>query len=421
MTLSSARTRKLAALAVCACAGVFMAAPQALAAPHPTGAVPAPAPALPHGFFESTGATTTRITSSQWPAALLRDGKGGQHLITTVHKTAKEFQIVYLTRKPGATHWTSHAVRGLRPDATAIEVEAHLNVSGIRIFVVLYQCNGEYVTDAPIGSARLPKPPLVRASAKCSEADSDNAAAPADNPPVERAVALGAREVGVLEESKTASWSVWEGKVGAAFVAGPALPTAHQFRPQQISRDPSTGRIVVDGYGFVGNHGAVYVVTLMPGSSTWTAPKRIALAQSTNVRTDFVLDSLTSLHAATYVGLENATASASGHGLFIVRRNKSGQWTHPAGIPHTTAFDSGLRLAASPRSGHLHAAWTRNDPGSKTTLSGVMQEVHNAEGWTKPTFFSHDSLDIVDEITITAAGHAIIGYQQRRPGFPGGL
>jgi hypothetical protein len=364
----------------------------------------------PVGFYVSGQG---RVVKGSNDTALVRDENGGEHVVTTVRSTAgsgNSGHIVYLTRKAGATKWTSHAIPGLRPMAGGIKVEIHTSFYGDRVFAVFYQCNGVYVSDATLSQSRLPTPTLVEAESNCASP----VKAPAG--PTSDAVALpyGGDEVAVLlpDPANSNQPSLFTGTPGGTFTASDPLPTTDSLAPVRMTIDSVTGLITVVSNGSDGTHAGIYVTNKPYYTSTWSTPTRIAtLSRATQ---DFTVGSVTAYNGAIWVGLQepNLTGLHRTHALFVQHGTASNQWIGVVPLAHATLKDTDLQLAFNAQTGHLHAAFSRVNPASKTKKSGIITEARVSGKWVDLKFLTHWYKDRTTQITYTNAGHAVIGYQE---------
>jgi hypothetical protein len=365
------------------------------------------AAAHPKGFFVSDSGQATASTA---PSALVRDTDGGEHVITSAtSSTASMSHLVYVTRRHGATHWTSHAIPGLRPNAGGIKVEEHLSVDDRRIVVVIYECDGVFTADVNLSAVRMPEPTQVVADNNCATATKTS-----DDPPTANAVALFDRRLGILlpdpkQDNRTALFVGTPGQT--AFTAGGSIPTTDNVTIDQLARDAFTGRLIAVGQGTDGTDEGVYVTEQSEFGDTWTTPVRIATLN--RATSDFTIESVTSFKNSIWVGLQRPTIAGSHpkHTLYLVH-GISGEWDGAIALPHSTSQDSSLRLLLNPATGHLHAAFTRVVPSSKTKKSGILQEARVGSKWSQPKYFTHWYRDVADQITINAAGKAVVGYEQ---------
>jgi hypothetical protein len=408
--MTTTRTRWIGALLTCLGFLFFVATPAGAITGHNGGSTPAKKSAHPKGFFVSGPAG--QVTNTASTSALVRDDStGGLHVVTTVASptTTGQAHIAYLTHFPGDKKWASRTVPGLHPTAGGIQVEAHLSTDGRRVFAVIYECDGVFVTDASVSSRRLAEPTQVSSTNTCSSPTTTT-----NEPPVAHAVAMDGHQIGILlpDPAQDNEPAIWTGAPSGTFTPGPALPTADSFVPSQIERDPVTGRIVVVGQGSDGTNEGVYVTTQRYFEDTWTGPTKIATLNSPT--SDYAIEALTTYDNSTWVGLQRpvVTGQSPKHTLFVDHGKSAGGWVGVIALTHSTSQDSALRLVINPDTGHLHAAFTRVDSSSKVKKSGVMEEALLSH-WSKPKFFSHWYRDTADQIVFNTAGRAVIGYQQR--------
>jgi hypothetical protein len=381
----------------------------ALAAPHRHLAAAPKAVAHPRGFFVS--GSSGRATSSTAQSALVRDSRGGQHVITsTPSSTPNQGHLVYLTRQAGAKHWTSHPIPGLRPTNGGIGVEEHVSVDGKRIEVVIYECDGVFAADTNLTASRMPEPTQIIAENNCA-----TATAGSDDPPRADAIAIYARDIGVLlpdpkQDNRPALFVGTPGQDN--FLPGDAIPTTDGITIDQITRDPYTGKIIAVGQGSDATTEGIYVTEQGEFRGTWSAPVRIASLNSAT--TDFTVESVTSFKNSIWVGLERPTVDGvhPTHTLYLVHGTSANEWDGAIPLPHATSHDTSLRLLTNPATGHLHAAFTRVVLSSKANKSGILQEARTGNKWSQPRYITHWYLDTADQITINAAGRAVIGYEQ---------
>jgi hypothetical protein len=227
---------------------------------------------------------------------------------------------------------------------------------------------------------------------------------------------MDSHKIGILlpDPAQGNNPAIWVGQPGGEpFTPGTALPTSDSFVPEQITRDAYNGDITAVGYGSDGTNEGVYVTTLGRFASTWTTPTLVATLHSPT--SDYVIQALSTYQGSKYVGLLRPLGAVSHPkaSLFVVHGNKSGQFTGVIALPHSTVQDTELRLATNPETGHLHAAFTRQVPSSKTKRSGILQEARGDNGWNKPTVYTHWYRDFADQITFNVVGKAVIGYDQR--------
>jgi hypothetical protein len=391
--------------------GVIATAPAgAVTAGHQHRAASTHAVAHPKGFFVSDSG---QATSSTAPAALVRDADGGEHVITSdPSSTVGMSHLVYVTRHQGATHWTSHAIPGLRPNAGQIKVEAHLSEDNTRVVIVMYECDGVFIADAGIRAVRMAEPTQVIAEDNCA-----TATATSNDPPIADALAIPGREVDILwpDPNQGNQQELFLGTPGTRLSgASNPIPTTDDITIDQVTQDPYTSDFVAVGQGTDGTSEGVYVTELLDEGydGTWTTPVRIASLNSPT--SDFAIESVTAAKGSIWVGLQRPTVVGvqPKHTLYLVH-GISGEWGGAIPLPHSTAQDGSLRLLLNPATGHLHAAFTRVVLSSKTNKSGIMQEARVATKWSQPTYFTHWYRDVADQITINQAGRAVIGYEQK--------
>jgi hypothetical protein len=407
--MRTTRVRWIGALLTCLACGLLVASPTgAFAAQHHHGNAARKKPAHPKGFFVTgLGQVTKRVL----PTAFVRDGNGGEHVVTTVPSTSSstnQGHIDYLTRAPGAKKWKAHLVPGLRPLAGKVQVEEHLSTDGRRIDAIFYECDGVFITDASLSAVRLPDPTQVVAEDNCSDPTVSS-----NEPPIAQAIPLEGHRIGILlpDPAQDNEAALFEGSTTDTFTAGVALPTVDSFSPQQITLDQRTGEIVVAGTGDDGTNEGIYVTTELEYENHWSTPVEIATLKSPT--TDYTLESLTSYGNSKYIGLYRKPTGGVKHSLFVVHGTQSGEWVGAYPLVHTTAQDTALRLTTNVDTGHLHAAWTRFVPSSPAKKSGIMQEQRTDAGWPKPVFLTHWHRDIAQGIQLTASGHPVIGYYQK--------
>jgi hypothetical protein len=405
--MRSSRVVRVVGVAACAAIGLIQAPGGALAAPA-GHAVPAAA-SHPHGFFV-TG--QGQVTVGNGSSALVRDSRGGEHVVTIKHDLStngRRGRVVYLTKQPGSSHWVTHAIRGLRGSSGRIRVEAHLSDGGRKIFAVLYECTGVFVTETSTASVRLPPPTRVTRLNTCTGQPTPS------EPPIADAASLfgeGFNDILLPDPKQGNTPAIWSNHgTNRSYIPGPALPTTDGFVPAQITNVPHSAEVVVVGYGSHGSTKGIYVVTSSGFNEAWTQPTKIASLHSTT--SNYTIDALTASHRATWVGLSRpVTASHPKHRLFVERGTARG-WEGAFALPHSNTRDGSLRLTYNLASRHLHAAFTRVNPASKVTNSGIMTEKMHGARWTRPQFVTHWYRDYADQITFNRKGGAIIGYTQR--------
>jgi hypothetical protein len=391
---------RVVAVAACTAIGLIQA---------PGGALAAPAtPGHPHGFFV-TG--EGQATMGNGPSALVRDPRGGEHVVTIKHDLSdngRVGRVVYLTKRPGASRWVSHAVRGLRVSSDRTRVEAHLSVDGKRIFAVLYACTGVFVMETSTAANRLPKPTRLTSLDTCNGRPT-----PGQDPPVGLAATVigGYDDVLLPDPDQGNAPAIWSDTgLNKSWAPQRALPTADHFVPTQIGAVPDHNELVVVGYGSDGANQGIYVVEGRGFDQPWTGPTRIATLHSAT--SNFTIESLTASRRANWVGLSRPVEPGQRHRLFVERGTGDG-WQGVFALPHSTVRDSSLRLAYNQSSGHLHAAFTRVTPGSKADKSGIVTEKMAGSRWTRLKFLTHWYRDFADQITFNRNGGAVIGYTQR--------
>ena len=369
--------------------------------------------AHPHGFFV-TG--QGQLTTGDDPAAFVRDGNGNEHVVTTKRRPSvagNKGVLLYITRKAGAKHWVTHAIPGLVPLAGGVRVEEHLSFNENRVFAVFYECNGIWVTDASIAATRLPQPTLVQSADNCAHPTASSTA------PINHAVGLPGSsdviDVLVPDPAHPGRFTPFSGRAGGTFAPdGSVLPTTSDLKPVIMTLDSWDGTLVVIGTGSDGTHQGVYAITRRSYDPDWSAPARIATMGSPT--TDFAIQSATVYRGVAWVGLSRPHPAGSHpkHTLYIDRGDlRTSQWTGAVPLPHSNRHDSGLVLWLNERATHLHAAFTRVKPGSKTVGSGIMAEARRPGGWTQPTFLTHWYQDRVQQMGEAGTNNMVIGYTQR--------
>ncbi|HEX3824676.1 MAG TPA: hypothetical protein VHV79_09455 [Mycobacteriales bacterium] len=402
--MRTSRARTAGALLTGLGAALLIAAPTGAVAAQHSHATSSKKPAHPAGLFVSEQG---RITKAATPSAFLRDFNSTQHIVTSVASTTPgKSRVVYLTRRSKAGKWTSHAIPGLRPSAGKIQIEAHLSPDGRHVYVVFYECDGVFASAAGINAVRLPEPTQITATTNtCGRPNASN-----DNPPIARSMVFPYNDMGVLlpDPAQDNKIALWKGLPNTGFVPGAALPTTDGFTPVQITTGTS-GQVVVIGTGMDGANQAIYTVMKDPYGSTWSAPVKLATLNSPT--SDYTIEALTSYRYSTWVGLYRPRGSSGRtHTLFLDHGTASG-WLGVVPMAHTTTHDSSLRLVYNEGTGHLHAAFTRVDPASKSKKSGIMQQTL-IKSWAKPKFVTHWYRDVAAQLTFTNGGHTILSYYQ---------
>jgi hypothetical protein len=399
-------------------AGLAVAAPIASWAITPSHPAARPASAHPVGFFVTDGGQVTKGTAT---AALVRDRDGGEHVVTVKQDLAvsgDRGHVVYLTRTHKARLWTRTVVPGLRP-LGGIRLETHISYSGAHIFAVLHQCNGVYVTEATLRSNRLPTPTLVQSADTCASPASPPAASA---PPISAATAPYIGEVSVLldDPAHGNQPALFMGPAGGPFNPEEAIPVADGFIPRQLAIDSRHGELVVVGTGMSGGDQAIYETSAAYYGDPWKPLRKIASLGSPT--TDYTIESVavggrnqTGRDGTVWVGLQKPRhpGSPKGHTLYLAQSASNGQWFGAAPFPNTTSLDTALVLATNPRTGTLHAAFTRVDPTSPTKNSGIMVEACPKGDCQAPHFLTHWAHDYAQDLTLTSKGHEIVGYAQR--------
>jgi hypothetical protein len=351
------------------------------------------------------------VTTSRQPTAFVRDDNGGEHIVTTIPAPSQPGnvgRIDYLTKLPGKAKWTSHTIPDLLvPLAGKVQVEAHLSPDARRVVVVFYRCDGVYTADASLTQTRLPAPTQVISADNC-----DSPTSTVSNTPVAKAITLYGREIGVLLPDATdpGKYAVYAGTPGDTTGYAPitVLPTTDDFVPLQIVRDVSSGAFVAVGEGSDGTNEGIYVTSQAGSSDTWTPPRQVATLNSPTK--DYTVDSLTSYHRQTWVGLSKPAGGK--YRLYFAHLTSTNQLISGR-VPHATAKDNNLRLSINQETGNVHAAWTRVVTTSKTGKSGIMHEYRKGGNWSRPTFLTHWYHDVATQLAFTAAGHVVIGYEQK--------
>jgi hypothetical protein len=402
--MKSSRVRTAGALLTGLGAAMLIAAPIGAVAASHSNAASAKKPAHPAGLFISQ---LGRVTKAVTPSAFLRDFNGTQHVVTSVASTtAGKSHVVYLTRKLTATKWTSHAIPGLRPSAGKIQIEAHLSPDGRDVYVTFYECDGVFASTAGINAVRLPEPTQITPTTNtCSHPSTSK-----DNPPIALSMAFPYNDMGVLlpDPAQGNKIALWRGLPSSGFTPSAALPTTDAFTPVQITMG-SSDQIVVVGTGMDGSNQAIYAVTKSAFGATWSAPVKLASLNSPT--SDYTIEAVTAYGTSTWVGLYRARGTSHRtHTLFLDHGTASG-WDGVVTMAHTTARDSSLRLVYNQGTGHLHAAFTRIDPASRTKKSGIMQQTL-IKTWAKPQFVTHWYRDVAAQLTFTNGGHTILSYYQ---------
>ncbi|HTW20956.1 MAG TPA: hypothetical protein VME70_12185 [Mycobacteriales bacterium] len=405
--MRSRRVRWFAVIGVMAC-GLFAALPLASATAHG-----AKKPAHPTGFFVSGQGAVVKGTNA---AAFVRDHNGGEHVVSSVASPSApgdQGHIVYRTRRPGATKWVSRAIPGLRPMAGGIRVELHLSYNGSRVFAVIDECDGVFVTDTSLLSQRLPEPTLVEPLADCTDP-------PAARPGLSQtafSVPGSPDQIGVMlpDPDATNATTIFFGSPGGSFNSSGALPTDDDFTPVQLAFDPRSEKMTVVGYGSDGTNEGVYVTTsdyYYYDYTNWSTPTLIASLGQPSA--DYTIESIAAYNDAIWVGLLKpaTTGVTRKHALFVQHWSSSNQWIGTIPLAHTTGHDTGLRLSFNPASGHLHAAYTRVIKSSKSVKSGIFMQTRVNGAWTGVTHLTHWYRDRAMEFGYTSAGRAVIGYER---------
>jgi hypothetical protein len=416
------RTRRttITALAAALACGLLVASPVAgIASAVPSRAAAKPA-AHPVGFFV-TGAGQAVTGTAQ--SALVHDGNGGNHVVTVrqdLGVSGDRGHIVYRTRQFGAKAWTRTEIPGLRR-LVGLRLQALISSDGDRVIVVIYQCNGVYVTQTSVTGTRLPTPTLVRGARSCAHPRSAPAASA---PPIaQAAVGVDGWNIGVLLEapylySPPHLPFMFYGDFDTAFNAhDEPIPPTDGFVPLLMTLDQPTGKIVVIGKGMSGRDQAIFETTGYNGvrfdGGVWTTPVKIASLDSPS--RDYTVESVTARGAKIWVGLlkpHTASSPANAPTLFLAHTTGS-RWFSPAQMSHTTGQDTALRLAFNNTTGTLHTAFTRSNPAAPVTNSGIMAESLLNGTWQTPRFLTHWIHDYTQQLDVTASGHIVIGYNQR--------
>jgi hypothetical protein len=124
------------------------------------------------------------------------------------------------------------------------------------------------------------------------------------------------------------------------------------------------------------------------------------------------IDGLTSHDGRFTVALDRVVAHPANHpvpgGVATVTRGAGGSWTAPKRLAHTHNTDSELRVLANPANAELIAAFVRRAP--KSGQSGVMAQTEDGTTWHDPSYLARDTGDIISQLSIDKAAHAIVGY-----------
>jgi hypothetical protein len=401
--------------------GLLVASPVAgLASAVPSRAAAKPA-AHPAGFFV-TGVGEVVAGTAQ--SALVHDSSGGNYVVTTKRRlsvSGDRGHGIYATRQPGATAWTRTEVPGLRPLA-GLRLQELMNGTGSEVDVVIYECDGVYETQAPLKDTQLPPPTLVQAADTCAHPRSAPAASA---PPIAKTVAFstdGLGGLGVLLDAPVAPpnnrpeilFGSWPGPFNS-YAEG--IPPTDGFVPLLVTLAATTRKVVVIGKGMSGANQAIFETEfhgVFDDGGTWTTPVKIASLGSPT--RDYTVESVAALHGKIWVGLlkpHTATSAPNAPTLFVAHTCGNGLWFSPTQMRNTTGQDTALRLVFNNNTGTLHAAFTRNNPAAPVAKSGIMVEARINGTWQTPKFLTHWAHDYTQQLTLTANGHAVIGYNQR--------
>jgi hypothetical protein len=120
------------------------------------------------------------------------------------------------------------------------------------------------------------------------------------------------------------------------------------------------------------------------------------------------VDSLVYNNRRIWIGLQRPSALVTGHSLYLVHSTPAGQWLGAIALTHSGPHDVGVKLAANPLTGNLHASFTR----TSGRHSGIVAEMQPAAGgWTKPAPFSTSRTDRAISLYVTPHGRNVIAYR----------
>jgi hypothetical protein len=398
----------------CLAGGAIAAAPitASAAAHHGPAKKHHPKVSHAHGLYVATRTgASTKVEHYGTSSAFVRAPNGDEHVVTTKANAgnANRGHLVYLTRHASASKWNSHAIPGTRALNGGVQIEAHLSQDGRRVFAVIYECDGVFVTDATAGAARLPEPTQVVSEDQCADPTTSRS-----NPPVQLAGNLFSATIGILlpDPAQDGVDAIFSGTPTGGFTPGVAVPTTDSFQPVMAAIDPDFGNIVVVGTGSDGVHQGIYEVSQRRFADSWSGPTLVASMNSAT--TDYRVEAVQTYARHVYIGLSRPVAQGThpAHTLFLVRGQPSGQWLGAVPLPHSNSHDRDLRLAVNTATRHVHAVWTRVVASSRSKKSGLIHTAQGKSGWLKPVQLTHWYRDVATQISLDQNGHPYVGYNQ---------
>jgi hypothetical protein len=368
------------------------------AAPASVSAVPAQ---IRHGDqFRVSGQGVLDPVSNV--GSMVRDRRGGEHVLSIHGTDGSAAHAVYRTRRPGATHWTSQNAGAVDPGGR-ISVATALSSDGKRVDVFVADCAGVLSAQTSVGSTHLPTMHRL-VHHECSDDTNHPFFVGAAVLPHHRATVLMERTSGQATETIR----LLTGAPGRHFHEVASLPgSGTGYTPRAISRDPVTGQLLVlaTGRGTASAPPAgTYVWSRNPGAP-WTGPRKIPASAG-------VFASLSVYDGRVAVGEYRVHFTPTYRSVAVVTlRSAGGHWSASKQLPQSSDQANGLILNVNPASGHLHATWGRFRFGTcGVGCSGIVTVRFVNGHWSTARRLTHSQNDIPSAVTFDSQGRVVVGY-----------
>jgi hypothetical protein len=354
------------------------------------------------GLGSYVGSTELSSNDAVAPGSLAVDRDGGTHEFLFAGLTHSDLgHLVYLTRRPGASGFTTTKVHGAKGADTALIAPT---VSGNGMDVVMASCSAVDVIQVPSTAMTLPaftaKDQAVTQH-RCLGEDGEN-----KSPDLVGMVALAHNGLALLFDNDPThpgsadAQTVYIGSPGHHFhktvIPGSTNTTSGGF----IARDASNGKVYVANTGSAAH--AIDVWTLGPVPHTsWSQPVRAAERQAGES-----VSSLAATNGQLFLGVYRHNQAAR-NGAYVGHRSAAGRWSALARLPHSSKLAKGNLLAANPGSTSVWQLDTIDRHHGTRANSGLEERHFTAgHGWSRPVRLTHWAGDFLDNLVAGWQGGA---------------
>lgn len=346
------------------------------------------------GLGSYVGGTELSSNDSVAPGSLAVDRDGGTHEFLFAGLTHSDLgHLDYLTRRPGASGFTTTKVRGAKGADTALIAPT---VSGNAIDLAMANCRAVEVIQVPATATTLPafsaKDQAVTQH-RCFGEDGMN-----DSPDLVGMVALARDGLALLFDNDPThpgsheEQTVYIGSPGGHFhktvIPGSTNTTSGGF----IARDASNGKVYVANAGAAAH--AINLWTLGPVPHTsWSQPERAAVR-----RAGESVSALAATNGQLFLGVYRHNQKAR-DGAYVAHRSAAGHWSALARLPHSNKLAKGILLAANPRSTSVWQLDSIDRHHGTRANSGLEERHYTAgRGWSRPVRITHWAGDFLDNL-----------------------